>query len=821
MQRALRPLKRRIPSRLHQVLDEAATAAQIADRPPEHPWTPVLVPARERWLSLALVIDTAPAMGIWRLLAGELREAMFRLGAFRDLRVWLLADVADKVGIQASARSPVMEPAALIDTTGRQAIVVFSDCSGPHWWEGRARPAVHLWARHNPTAILQPLPERLWRRTAAPTVPGQAILTHPGAPSTGLRFTPHDRPVRHPPGTLPVPVIELSTDWLADWARLIAASGGPRDTAVTYLSGHVIRTDEPVAAERNMPVAERVLRFHTAASPQAAELAAHVAVAVPSLPVMQLIQHRMMPGSRPSDLAEVLLSGLLRPVDAVPGLYDFIDGARAELLKTLPRPESLATAEVLEQIAAEIQARAGTPASTFRAVMPVAAGTGSLSLDPDQRPFALVSAEALSMLHHTAIPVPGDAAPDNHRSAVTTPRPDSPAENGHVGRESTGSDGSSSDIAERHEPTGNRPAGSSAPSGYRPKPSGVIPAHGRDTDSQRPSYLETHSAPVTTETVRIALLGAPASGKTTYLAALPVATRTTGRTAGRWAIYPTNPASRDLLVDGFRQLEVEETFPEATVPDFSTPLEWLFVGHLTGSKFDRRPRWRRRKELVSRFMLDLIDVGGEVYRSDPHQSVASAALDHLASADGIIYLFDPIGERYNRDSGTYLPQVVNELLLRASGNSQRPAPYLPHQVSVCITKFDHPEVFQLARRMHLLTTGPDGMPRVRDEDAEQFFDELCSDRFWNERYERGQHSALYVRDQLRRIFRPDRIRYFVTSSIGFWLAPLAPGESALRFDEGDFRNCHEVDGRLKIRGPVRPINVLEPLISVQQRIARG
>ena len=110
IQRALRPLKRRIPSRLHQVLDEAATAAQIADRPPGHPWTPVMVPARERWLSLALVIDTAPAMGIWHPLAHELREAMFRLGAFRDVRVWLLADVADKVGIQASPRSLVMEP---------------------------------------------------------------------------------------------------------------------------------------------------------------------------------------------------------------------------------------------------------------------------------------------------------------------------------------------------------------------------------------------------------------------------------------------------------------------------------------------------------------------------------------------------------------------------------------------------------------------------------------------------------------------------------------------------------------------------------------
>ena len=249
IQRALRPLKRRIPSRLHWMLDEAATAARAADRPQEHPWIPVTEPARERWLSLALVIDTGPAMRVWQPLASELREAMFRLGAFRDVRVWLLADLADKVGIRASPRRPALAPAALIDPTGRQAVVLFSDCSGPHWWEGRAGPAVHLWARRGPTAILQPLTEGLWRRTAGPTVPGQAVLARPGAPNTALKFTPHDAPMRQRAGTLPVPVIELSAAWLADWAQLVTASGaGARDTAVTYLTDHVRPADEPLAA---------------------------------------------------------------------------------------------------------------------------------------------------------------------------------------------------------------------------------------------------------------------------------------------------------------------------------------------------------------------------------------------------------------------------------------------------------------------------------------------------------------------------------------------------------------------------------------------
>jgi hypothetical protein len=171
IQRALRPIKRKVPARQDQVLDEDATAGQIADRIDARPWVPVFAPAQERWLSLAIVLDTGSAMSIWQPLAEELREVMSRLGAFRDVRTWFAADIDSRIGIRTGPHGPVMTPSALIDPTHRQAVLLLSDCSGTHWWNGRIRPVLHSWARHGPTAILQPLPERLWRRTAAPTIP--------------------------------------------------------------------------------------------------------------------------------------------------------------------------------------------------------------------------------------------------------------------------------------------------------------------------------------------------------------------------------------------------------------------------------------------------------------------------------------------------------------------------------------------------------------------------------------------------------------------------------------------------------------------------
>jgi cell division protein FtsZ len=454
IQRALRPLKRKVPARQDQVLDEDATAGQIADRIDARPWVPVFAPAQERWLSLAIVLDTGSAMSIWQPLAEELREVMSRLGAFRDVRTWFAADIDSRIGIRTGPHGPVMTPSALIDPTHRQAVLLLSDCSGTHWWNGRIRPVLHSWARHGPTAILQPLPERLWRRTAAPTIPGQAILRRPGAPNTELRFTPHDSPARRFHGAIPVPVVELKAEWLADWSRLIAATGGLRDTAVTYLEA-ILPAGRLPAEGLELSVRDRVNRFYAAASPTAAKLAGHVAVAVPSLPVMRLVQQRILRSSRPSDLAELLLSGLLVPVDAAHGHYEFAPGAREALLETLPRQESQATADTLEQISAEIAERADSASKRFWAITPVTTGTGTLGAGADQQLFAFVSPDALGIITGTA---PHLAEAQNPIPAVSL----SSAQAGVVADGTTDSETLNAEISDGRTPANQGSAGTDA-----------------------------------------------------------------------------------------------------------------------------------------------------------------------------------------------------------------------------------------------------------------------------------------------------------------------------------------------------------------------
>ncbi|GGT87823.1 SAV_2336 N-terminal domain-related protein [Actinomadura citrea] len=397
VQRALRPLKRRVPSRHRVEVDEDATAARIADT---RLWTPVLVPSPERWLGLDLVVDTGHSMRLWRPLARELAETLLRQGAFQDVH---LSYLDGKGRVASTPEAPPQDPGTLLDASGRRAVLVLSDCSGPHWWNGRAVQAVRRWSQAGPTAIVQPLAERLWRRTAAPTSPGLAVLPRPGAPNTDLRFAPYDGAAG--PGVL-VPVLEIAPRWFGAWARLVSGSD-PQPAAVATLPARPSGA-APVRREQELPVAERVRRFLATASPAAAELAAHVAVSVPSLPVMRLIQHRVLGGSGPGQLAEVLLSGLLRPAGDV--RYAFVPGAREALLDTLPRPEALHTRHVLEAVSAEIERRAGTSAETFRALLPADGGPVVLTAETDH--FALLTPQTRSHLTPGPAPAPAASAPD-------------------------------------------------------------------------------------------------------------------------------------------------------------------------------------------------------------------------------------------------------------------------------------------------------------------------------------------------------------------------------------------------------------------------
>ncbi|WP_409236145.1 SAV_2336 N-terminal domain-related protein [Streptomyces sp. PA5.6] len=377
LQRAVRPLKRYVPSPTGRFLDEEATAHRIAllGGQPQG-WLPVLRPSPERWLRLCVVHDGSATMPMWRPLVRELHTTLAQSGVFRMVELH-----------RAAPDGTVPARAASVPADDRTVVLVISDCMGPQWREGpgavRWHRALRRWAARMPLAVVQPLPERLWRTTALPTTPGLLSAPHPAAPSASLTFTAYDTlydalEEPHPEGAVPIPVLEPAANWLANWAALITDPGGARlPGAVGWLSppsrmrpmAEAARDTSPREDITRLTAEELVLRFRSTASPEAFRLAGHLALGEPQLPVMRLVHRAVERDPRPQHLAEVILSGMLAEApDGPPGSYAFRDGVRALLLRTLPRTARGRTRELLAQVGGLIDDRAGVAPGELRAV---------------------------------------------------------------------------------------------------------------------------------------------------------------------------------------------------------------------------------------------------------------------------------------------------------------------------------------------------------------------------------------------------------------------------------------------------------------------
>jgi hypothetical protein len=301
----------------------------------------------------------------------------------------------------------------------------------------------------------------------------------------------------------------------------------------------------------------------------------------------------------------------------------------------------------------------------------------------------------------------------------------------------------------------------------------------------------------------IAMWGAPSSGKTTFLAALSLSLAQQG-TGWKLASEEGDEASERALVNMTKAMRNRE-FPKAT--GLLHDLRWKLVRQVT----ETSGGWLRKKELTRAevLTLDLVDSGGEFVAADNYGKDSQVELvKRLQESRGIVYMFDPIREFELRDTFDHTFGICMQLLGKFTGKPGFDG-YLPHHVAVCVTKFDELPVFESARQLGLLTTDPDDpheFPRVAEEDARLLFGRLCD----------ANGDGTMVRQTLESYFRPDRIRYFVTSAVGFHVNP----DTGV-FDPDDPQNLlpdPKGNGGNRVRGAVRPINVVEPLLWLSTRV---
>jgi WD40 repeat protein len=125
------------------------------------------------------------------------------------------------------------------------------------------------------------------------------------------------------------------------------------------------------------------------------------AAPVISLPVVRILQDRVLPRSLQVHVAEVFLGGLLRPLVEVAGMnpdavpYEFMEGAREVLLSAVPTTMVL---NVLNEVSRFVADRLGLTLDVFMGVLKNPLAVEDAEVVRQSRPFGLVAAEILRRL---------------------------------------------------------------------------------------------------------------------------------------------------------------------------------------------------------------------------------------------------------------------------------------------------------------------------------------------------------------------------------------------------------------------------------------
>ncbi|MDF3292555.1 SAV_2336 N-terminal domain-related protein [Streptomyces silvisoli] len=405
--RALRPLKQRHPGGRLMELDERATADAMAETGlPDL----VLRPAGERRLDLALIVDDGLSMLLWRRLAAETRSLLERLGAFRSVRVHGLdtrgpGEPALR-GRPFAARAAGLSPGSVADPTGRTLVLVVSDGVGAAWRDGRMRRVLERWAVCGPTAVLHALPARMWNTSGIRTEDWEVSVHQTWAANRTWQVAdPVLPPELAPFDGMPIPVLEPEPGSVGRWARLVASAGGSE--MLPLLADAPQETPRPAVPSRNG--GDPVLRFRSAASPEAYRLAAHLAAVAPvSVPVMRLVQSAVPWRAETAHLAEVFLGGLMRRTDGGGSgtgpqhqTFDFTEESRKILLDTVPAGELARTNSAVADRLGELVGRS----PDFPAWLAHPGGTDQVT--GASQPFAELDAR---LMRHLGAPV-GRPAP--------------------------------------------------------------------------------------------------------------------------------------------------------------------------------------------------------------------------------------------------------------------------------------------------------------------------------------------------------------------------------------------------------------------------
>lgn len=297
LDRVLKPWRVRRKNPHVPEIDEEASALHLLEYR-----LPAIItrPKFERyWVEIVIVFERSPTMRLWQHTAAGLLNSLRRAGGAGIVSAYYCEYFSETLELVNPLGSPV--PALSILRPGQNRLIIFvSDAMSFGWQQGVIQKQLFQWSACHATLVVQPLPERLWKKTSF----------------RGERLQPTDQP-----RSLKTPIIcELNLMSISNAVMFLAGRGGSqRKVTVLCKSRAAIEaadeTDSadysPNTSTQNAAIA-RYNEFEGSADSTTYRLATYLAWLPLQLPLMRLIQASFISDAAPWQLAEIFLSGMVR-----------------------------------------------------------------------------------------------------------------------------------------------------------------------------------------------------------------------------------------------------------------------------------------------------------------------------------------------------------------------------------------------------------------------------------------------------------------------------------------------------------------------------
>lgn len=355
---SFREFRQKIISLKKSKLDEEKIADYIAKT---DIFRPFYKKSYEKRFRILFMIDSSESMKIWESLIDVFIKNIKNYHIFKEVIVYYVSTNSEV--------PQFFKKKELISSLNKRwyrhhdsntIAFMFSDMMSEAWSSGELLQQISYWQNHFPFAIVQMLPQRLWNGTKLIDASMGKMSSHKKFALNGQIASRAEemlaREEEHLPELVKIPLLNFKPSSIEAYGKVMRSLPNNRIEGALFETEDFIGEYQFIQEKNELDAEQRLRSFYKYASGEAKALLELLAVVPLSLPIIKLVQQKLLPQSNQEHLSEVFMSRIIDKEQKVNGFYQFSKyenekhGVREELIKKIGAKKAFETIVRLSEI---------------------------------------------------------------------------------------------------------------------------------------------------------------------------------------------------------------------------------------------------------------------------------------------------------------------------------------------------------------------------------------------------------------------------------------------------------------------------------------